>query len=87
MIWSVTAVFGALLLVYVWLLLTIKHRAAHPHDAVRAARAPQEARPAAAPRYVAEGAMAWARPTHNGMSAFGDGDPVHVVVRSASAGA
>jgi hypothetical protein len=54
-IWSVTAVFGVLLLLYIWLLLTMKGRTAHPHDTVREARVPER--------------------------------PVHVVVRSVSAGA
>lgn len=84
--WTVTAVFGVLLLLYVWLLLSMKHRQAHPHDTARAAQAPEKPRTAPTARYVAEGAMAWARPTHNGMSTFADGDPVHVVVRPASAG-
>lgn len=90
-IWSVTAFFGALLVVYVWLLLAMKHRDAHPHGAghetARAAKVPDRPRSVPPPTYVAEGAMAWARPTHNGMHAFADVDPVHVVVRPASAGA
>jgi hypothetical protein len=84
-IWWVTAAFGALLLLYVWLLLAMKQREARPHDVAEAARVPDRARPAPTPRFVAEGAMAWARPTHNGMPAFSDGDPVHVVVRTAGA--
>lgn len=85
--WSVTAVLGVLMILYVWLLLAMKHRDSHPHDVVRAAKTPEAGHPVAAPRYVAEGAMVRARPSHNGMPAFADGDPVHVVVRPASAGA
>lgn len=86
-IWSVTAVFGVLLFLYVWLLLGMKARVAHPHDIARAAKAPEQPRAIPSPRYVAEGAMAWARPTFNGLNGFAENEAVHVVVRSASAGA
>jgi hypothetical protein len=90
-IWSVTAVLVVLLILYIWLLLAMKQQAAYPradaHETARAAKVPDRPSAAPTPTYVAEGAMAWARPTHNGMHAFADGDPVHVVVRPASAGA
>jgi hypothetical protein len=91
-VWSVTAVVGGLLLLYVWLLLAIKQRAdhpdtEHPHEVARQARVPETPRSVPSPRYVAEGAMAWARPTFNGLNGFAENDPVHVVVRPASAGA
>ncbi|HEY7477556.1 MAG TPA: hypothetical protein VIB62_04890 [Actinomycetota bacterium] len=85
--WYVSAALGALLLLYVWALLSIKHRAAHPHDVARAARVPEREpqRPAPAPRYVADGRLGWARPTFNGLGALDESDAVHVVVRPASA--
>jgi hypothetical protein len=81
--WAVTGVFVGLLAVYVWLLLTIKHRestfrtAPHRHAASHAA----PPRPAPAPRYVAEGRSTRARPSFNGLGSLGEGDRVHVVVR------
>lgn len=86
--WAVAAVLGVLLVLYVWLLLTIKHRSAHPHEVARAARPPAprpKARPVAtaSPRYVAEGRSTWPRPTFNGLGSVGEGDRVHVVVMPA----
>jgi hypothetical protein len=81
--WAVTGVFVGLLAVYVWLLLTIKHRestfrtAPHRHAAAHVA----PSRPAPAPRYVAEGRSTRARPSFNGLGSLGEGDRVHVVVR------
>ena len=81
--WAVTGVFVGLLAVYVWLLLTIKHRestfrtAPHRHAASHAT----PSRPAPAPRYVAEGRSTRARPSFNGLGSLGEGDRVHVVVR------
>ncbi len=88
-VWYVSGALAGLLLLYIWLLLAIKHRATDPHDVVRAAHAP--ARVAAAHheapgRYVADGPMAWARPAFNGLGSLGEGDAVHVVVRPAAAG-
>ncbi|MDH5314414.1 MAG: hypothetical protein OEW66_11350, partial [Actinomycetota bacterium] len=87
--WAVTAVFAALLVMYVWLLLTIKHRestyrsAPHRHQTSHAA----PTRPAPSPRYVAQGRSTWARPTFNGLGTLGEGDRVHVVVRAGEAAA
>ena len=85
--WTVTAAFVALLGVYVWLLLTLKHREstyrAAPHRHQRSQDAP--ARPAPSPRYVAEGSSTWARPNFNGLGSLGEGDRVHVVVRAGDA--
>ena len=81
--WAVTGVFMGLLAVYVWLLLTIKHREAtfrtapHRHAALHAV----PTRPAPAARYVAEGRSTRARPSFNGLGSLGEGDRVHVVVR------
>jgi hypothetical protein len=86
-VWGLTAVFGGLLLLYVWLLLSIKHRASvHPHELVRAAKAPSRVKTpvTGVPRYVVESVGGWARPTFNGLGCVGEGDRVHVVVRPAS---
>jgi len=89
--WAVTGAFVGLLTVYVWLLLTIKHRESTfrtaPHRHPRSHAAPT--RPAPQPRYVAEGRSTRARPSFNGLGTLGEGDRVHVVVRvgEATAGA
>jgi hypothetical protein len=82
--WSLTALFTALLVAYVWLLLSIKARA--PEDArERTAAVNAKPRPtrAAQMRHVADGMTGWARPTFNGLGSLGEGDSVHVVVRRA----
>ena len=87
-IWGVTAALGALLVLYVWLLLTIKYRASQPQPQVRGAHAaPAKATAPAATRYVADGPKGWARQTINGLGSLGEGDRVHVVVKPASASA
>ncbi|HSL11029.1 MAG TPA: hypothetical protein VLA82_06910 [Actinomycetota bacterium] len=85
--WSVTLVLGVLLLLYVWLLLSMKTRSALPArpETARAIAAPKRAPRAAKPRHVADGAMGWARPTFNGLAGIAEGDHVHVVVKPASA--
>lgn len=86
--WTLTLGLALLLVVYVWLLLAIKARASAPAQQVAGAIAP--ARPgamAATARHVADGAMAWARPTFNGLAGLDEGEHVHVVVKPASAGA
>ena len=86
-IWTITGVLTAMLLVYVWMLLSIKHRApmaSHERVAAAHARPTTTSRVAAvAQRYVAEGHSTWARPTFNGLGSIGEGDRVHVVVRPA----
>ena len=83
--WMLTAIFGGLLLLYVWLLLTIKHREGQPHETARAARQPARVKTpvTAVPRYVVDSMSGWARPTFNGLGSVGEGDRVHVVVRPA----
>jgi Flp pilus assembly protein TadB len=85
--WTVSMVFGALLLAYIWLLLSMKHRDhAQPRTSERDPQAPARTAPAAVPaRYVAEGRSTWARPTFNGLGTLGESDRVHVVVRTADA--
>jgi hypothetical protein len=87
--WALTAGIASLLAVYVWLLLTIKHRESTyrtaPHRHARSHAAPSG--PAPPPRYVAEGRSTWARPNFNGLGSLGEGDRVHVVVRAGEAAA
>ena len=86
--WTVSMVFGSLLLLYIWLLLSMKHREHIQPNAndLAAQAAPAGKTPAAAPaRYVAEGRSTWARPTFNGLGTLGESDRVHVVVRTADA--
>jgi hypothetical protein len=83
-IWYVTAGSGALLVAYICLLLTLKHRSTGARERPRsAAEGRGHAAAAAVARYVAEGRSAWPRPTFNGLGAIGESDRVHVVVRSA----
>jgi hypothetical protein len=85
--WTATVALVGLLVLYVWALLSIKHRAPHPHDRARAAQVPATPRVAPRPTYVADGPMAWARQTFNGLGTLGEGDRVHVVVKPTSVGA
>lgn len=85
--WAVTGVLVGLLAVYVWLLLTLKHREStfrtSPHRHPKTHEAPS--RPAPSPRYVADGRNARARPSFNGLGTLGEGDRVHVVVHAGGA--
>ena len=87
--WGLSGGLVALLAVYIWLLLTIKHRETTyrtaPHRHARTHEAPS--RPAPSPRYVAQGRSTWARPSFNGLGSLGEGDRVHVVVRASEAAA
>ena len=86
-VWYATVGLAMLLTLYVWMLLTIKHR----EQAAKLSETPGAA--AAAPkrpathRHVADGPMAWARPVLNGLGTLGEGDHVHVVVKPAQAAA
>ena len=84
-VWTVTAALTGLLLAYVYLLITIKQRAGHPDEQLRAARAPERTPRRVAIRHVADGAGSWARPMVNGLGLLGEGDAVHVVVKRVSA--
>ena len=81
--WVASAVLGALLLLYVWLLVTIKHRPAMgARERAAAVNATPTSRAAAfAQRHVIPGLGARARPTFNGLGSLGEGDHVHVIVR------
>lgn len=82
-VWGLTGILVGLTLVYVYLLLTIKQRAGDPNANLRAARVPEGVTRRVAERYVGEGGSTWARPKVNGLGLLGEGDRVHVVVRSA----
>lgn len=88
--WTASAVMLGLLVLYVWLLLSIKARArrSQPQDSARAARAPEQPGPATEPavpqRYVADGESRTPRPSFHGLGGFQDDEDVHVVVMPAS---
>jgi hypothetical protein len=86
-LWVASAAISAFLVLYVWLLLSIKQRAAIlPHERAAAANARPSAAArvaATAHRYVAEGRSVFARPAFNGLGSVGEGDRVHVVVKPA----
>ncbi len=88
-VWIASAVFGVLLLLYVWLLVAIKSREPSRAELVREAAASpaRSATPAAAVRHAANGLKGHARPAFDGTGSVGEGDTVHVVVKQASAGA
>jgi hypothetical protein len=84
--WYLTTLLGVLLVLYVWLLLSLKHRPAEtPAERAKAARVPERASKAAATvaRYVAEGTSRLARPHVNGQAVVSEPDRVHVTVRPA----
>jgi hypothetical protein len=90
--WKLSLGIGALLVVYVWLLLWIKHasrrhaRETRPHVGAGSALALprlRDTRAAVSTRYVAEGPNTHARATINGLNSLDEGDHVHVVVRRA----
>jgi hypothetical protein len=84
-VWALTGIFGGLLVLYVWLLLSIKHRSVVPQETVRAAQRPARVKTpvTSVPRYVVDSMSGWARPTFNGLGTVGEGDRVHVVVHAA----
>ncbi len=86
-VWYVSAGLAGILLLYMWLLVSIKARQARPHERARAAALPERPKPGLAPRFVADGPAAVPRQTFNRLGAIGQHDPVHVVVRPASAAA
>lgn len=84
-VWGVSVAFGVALLLYTWALLAIKSRTPRPHERLAAARAPARPTRTARPRHVANGLKGPVRPTINGLGSLGEGDRVHVVVKTASA--
>ena len=84
-VWGVTVTFGVMLLLYTWALLAIKSRTPQPHERVAAAKVPERPSRTFSPRHVAGTMSGIVRPTLNGLGSLGEGDRVHVVVRTASA--
>ena len=85
-VWALTGIFGGLLVLYVWLLLSDqapRGGAAARDGACREAAGAGQDAVTAVPRYVVDGMSGWARPTFNGLGSVGEGDRVHVVVRPA----
>jgi hypothetical protein len=74
-----------LLVLYVWMLLSMKRRDAPetPEERVRAVQPPADGAVAAVARHVAEGRSTWAKPRLNGLPVVAESDRVHVVVRPA----
>jgi len=79
--WYGTGALIALLGVYVWLLVSMKQQARDRYAARAPSPSPQ--RPVRASRlgYAADASARTARPAFNGLAAFGDDDPVGIVVR------
>ena len=80
--WYASLGLGVLLLAYVWLLISIKHRAIV--DAESSSMSPQDRAAAFAARHVLETRNGRLADPYAGLSGLPDHDPVHVVVRSAS---
>ena len=85
--WYVAAGLGAVLFLYVWVLLSLKGRSSTP----RRRRGPAKAsgapgRPVGVPSFAAPNVAATPQPAFEGLDIFDDDEPVHVVVRTASAG-
>ena len=82
-VWLATGGFAGLLAVYVWLLVSLKHRGsfAETRERNRQVSAPAAPRRAPRERYISEGRHA--RPAFNGLGAFGADDLVNIVVKPA----
>jgi hypothetical protein len=83
--WFVAAGLGAVLFFYVWVLLSLKGRA-HRSDRVSPRANGEFRRPAGPPSREDRNPAARPRPAFQDLDIFGDDEPVHVVVRTASAG-
>jgi hypothetical protein len=83
-VWYVTGVLVALLVAYVWLLLSLKERSpsAQASERIRQAGAPERPRPMAQ-RFAAESGSRTPRRVFNGLGALASDDLVHIVVRPA----
>jgi len=83
--WIVAAGLGAVLILYVWVLLSLKGRAYRP-SRVPATANGDSRRPVGVPPFEDRIAAAPSRAAFHDLDIFGDDEPVHVVVRTASAG-
>jgi Flp pilus assembly protein TadB len=81
-VWYVSVGLAALLLAYVWLLISIKQRALD--DAEGSGMSPQDRAAAFAARHVLETRNGRLADPYAGLAGLPDHDPVHVVVRPAS---
>ena len=84
--WFVAAGLGVVLFLYLWVLLSIKGRARHRWGRVPAKANGESWRPVGVPSNARPNATAAPRPAFHDLDIFGDDEPVHVVVRTASAG-
>jgi len=84
--WFVAAGLGAVLFLYVWVLLSLKGRTSHQRGRVPAEANGESRRPVSVPSGEDRAFAARPRPAFQGLDIFGDDEPVHVVVHTASAG-
>ncbi|MDP9299392.1 MAG: hypothetical protein M3P43_00610 [Actinomycetota bacterium] len=84
--WFVAAGLGAFLFLYVWVLLSLKGRATHRRRRVPAKTNEESMRPVGVRSNEDRNPAAPSRPAFHDLDIFGDDEPVHVVVRTASAG-
>ncbi|HZT09917.1 MAG TPA: hypothetical protein VFB09_02670 [Actinomycetota bacterium] len=83
--WFVAAGLGAVLILYVWVLLSLKGRAHTPGRLAATANGQPSRTVAIASSEHRDGAAS-SGPAFHDLDIFGDDEPVHVVVRTASAG-
>jgi len=93
--WDLTMLLGALLVLYVWLLVSLRAREREtrptPHERVQGVATPTgenfaDVGRAPVPRYVAQAVGGMPRPVLTGLDSLDpDDDPVHVVVRPRAA--
>jgi len=83
--WFVAAGLGAVLILYVWVLLSLKGRAHTPGRLAATANGQPSRTVAIASSEHRDGAAS-SGPAFHDLDIFGDDQPVHVVVRTASAG-
>lgn len=83
--WYLAAGLGVVLVLYVWVLLSLKGRSTGRRR-VPARASGGSGRPVGVPSLAAPNAAERPRPAFQDLDIFGDDEPVHVVVRTASAG-
>ena len=84
--WYVAAGLGAFLFLYVWVLLSLKGRSTPRRRRVPAKANGASGRPVGVPSLAVPNAATAPPPAFHDLDIFGDDEPVHVVVRTASAG-
>jgi hypothetical protein len=83
--WFLSAGLGVVLFIYTWVLLSIKGRSTHGRGRAPATADGESRRPVAVPSHAVPHATAPPPPELHDLDIFDD-EPVHVVVRTASAG-